>query len=70
MFFPFDTTKIRNIFVSTKFIAKKIGIKRTFNIRSQNERNRNMKEKKVMQIGRINESKVKERIIYNNNILI
>ena len=59
MFFPFDTTKIRNIFVYTKFIAKKIGIKRNFNIRTQNERNRNKKKKKVMQIGRINESKVK-----------
>lgn len=58
MFFPFDTTKVRHLFVSTKFIAKKIGIKRIFNIRTQNERNRNKKKKKVMQIGRINESKV------------
>ena len=46
MFFPFDTTKIRNIFVSTKYIAKKIGIKRNFNIRTQNKRNRNKKKEK------------------------
>ena len=58
MFFPFDTTKIRNIFVSTKFIAKKIGIKRIFNIRTQNKRNQNTEEKKAIQPGRINESKV------------
>ena len=70
MFFPFDTTKIRHLFVPTKFIAKKIGIKRNFNIRTQNKRNRNKKEKKTIRASRINESKVKERIIYNNNILI
>ena len=54
-----DTTKIRLLFVPTKYISKKIGIKRTFNIRTQNKRNRNTKEKKAIRIGCINESKVK-----------